>query len=523
MDFNIHLIAHNIISIVSTISLFGMAFFTFLNGRNKVANIAWSLMMLSVAVFTISHVIGVNITDPNLSKIVLMFNLCIFFIGAFNLHSILAFVGLDKEKKWLIVLTYSTATILTIFFILNSDLFLVPSVPKMYFPNYYEPGPLNMLRNIFLYGIIVPFCLYLLSKKRVTLKTELERKRYKYLILIIVIGYALGFIPNLLIYDIPIDPLWGMTFSSVFSILFAYGAIKYGLFDIKVIAKQALLYSTAVIVVGIFIIFFTYSNQWILDTFPQFPIWLSPLISASIIVTLSVLVWKNSRQGDILKYEFITTVTHKFRTPLTHIKWASENLSKVNLSEEDHMQVEYIQNANTKLVELTNLLVNVSEAENKVYDYSMEKADISKLVTYVTDSLSSQFFSKHINITKRIEPNIFTLHDDHRMRFVVQTFVENALNYTPSGGTIDVAVHSDGSVVTCSVTDTGIGIANDELPLLFTKFYRGALARTTDTEGMGIGLFMSKEIIARHHGKIWASSPGVHKGSTFAFSLPITH
>ncbi len=392
----------------------------------------------------------------------------------------------------------------------------------MYFPNYYEPGALNWTRIVFLYGIIVPYCIILLYQKTKNMAVSIEKKRHQYLMLIMILGYAIGFIPNFLIHDIAIDPLWGMSFSSVFSIFFAYGAIRYGLFDIKVIAKQALLYSSIVILVGIVIILFNYSNQWIITAFPDFPIWISPFISSLAVVTLGFIVWQHSRQGDILKYEFITTVTHKFRTPLTHIKWASENLSTDRLSPDDRMQVEYIQNANSKLVELTNLLVNVSEAENNIYDYKMEKGNISELVKYVTDSLASQSISKHINVVKRIEPGIQTKHDDHRIRFVVQTFVENALNYTHSGGTLTVVVKKEGSMVTCSVTDTGMGITKEELPLLFSKFYRGQSAKLADTEGMGIGLFMSKEVIHRHGGKIWAESPGPDKGSTFAFSLPIT-
>jgi signal transduction histidine kinase len=523
MDFPINLIAHNAISILSTLTLLGMAFFTFLNGRDKVANTTWALMMLAISIFTISHVIGVNTVDPHISKIVLMFNLSIFFIAAFNLHSVLAFVGLDQKKKWVIRLTYGVTFLLVVFFIVFPNLFLIDSVPKMYFPNYYEPGVLNWIRVAFLYGIIVPYCLILLYNKRATLPNPTEKNRCTYLILTMIIGYTLGFIPNLLIYDITIDPLWGMSFSTIFSIFFTYGAIRYGLFDIKVIAKQALLYSSAVVLVGIVIVLFNYSNQWIVTTFPNFPIWISPFISSLAVVTLGFIVWQHSRQGDILKYEFITTVTHKFRTPLTHIKWASENLSNDRLSPDDRMQVEYIQNANSKLVELTNLLVNVSEAENNIYDYKIEKGDISALVKYVTDSLASQSISKHINIIKRIEPGIQTMHDDHRIRFVVQTFVENALNYTNSGGTLTVVLKREGLVVTCSVTDTGMGISNEELPLLFSKFYRAQSAKLADTEGMGIGLFMSKEVIHRHGGKIWAESPGPNKGSTFSFSLPITN
>ncbi len=517
---NINLIAHNIISIISTISLFGIAFFTYLNGPRKTANVTWTLMMLATAIFTISHVIGVNISNPNTSRIILMFNLCIFFIGSFNLHAVMYLIDKSLKNKKIIVFVHIMASVFTIFFIIFPELYLVNSTPKMYFPNYYESGPLNWTRVVFLYGIIVPYIVYLLIKSRSLSKSVIERNQHYYFILTIIIGYALGFIPNFLVYDIPINPLWGMAFTIVFMIPFTYGAIKYNLFSVKVIAIEAFLYSGAVVIIGGIIILLNYIDKLIQVSFPGFPTWLNPLISALLAVTFAVTIWKNLRKNDILKYEFITTVTHKFRTPLTHIKWAAENLSTSKISPDDRMQVEYIQNANTKLVELTNLLVNVSETENKNTDYKIEKRNLSELIEYVADSLINQSFSKHIKISKNITPNLIANFDDHRIRFVTQTIIENAINYTTSGGNISVLLFKKDSMITCSVTDSGIGIPAEEINFLFSKFYRGKLAKTTDTEGMGIGLYMSKEIIEHHHGKIWAESNGLGKGSTFSFSIP---
>lgn len=252
------------------------------------------------------------------------------------------------------------------------------------------------------------------------------------------------------------------------------------------------------------------------------PTWIPTLSISILIVSVGFIVWNKIRKRDVLRYDFIATVTHKFRTPLTHIKWAAENLIKSPIADADtRMQVEYIQNANTKLVELTNLLVNVSEAENKVVDYKFEKKDLSELVNYVTDSLGNQSFAKHIKITKNIRGGLWTNCDEHRIRFVIQTFIENALNYTPTGGKLTVTLYVENQMATCTVQDSGIGIPPEELPLLFSKFYRGKQAKTTDTEGMGIGLYMSKEIIEQHRGKIWAESSGSGKGSTFSFAIPL--
>jgi len=523
MDLHTHLLIHNIVCIISIIATFGMALFTYLNAPRKIENITWALMMLGLIVFYISHIVGVNLQNSSVSKTVLMLNLSVFFVVIFNLHAIIALIGKTREKRGILIFMYTSVTLFILLFLITPELFLATSVPKMYFPNYYVPGVFHWVKLVLIYGIIFPYMMHLLYVARRTSTNVTEKTQLLYFFWTMWIGYSFSILPNLLIFDIPHDPIWGIAFSVIFMPLFIYSSVKYGLFNVKVIAKQAFYFSIIVALVGGFIVLFNFSNQWLLRTFPGFPIWLTPLISSVIVVALGIMVWKNARQGDILKYEFITTVTHKFRTPLTHIKWASENLIAGHINADDRMQVEYIQNANSKLVELTNLLVNVSEAENNVYDYKMEKGNVSELITYVTDSLSSQFFSKHIQLTKRIEPGMQTSFDDHRIRFVVQTFVENALNYTPSGGTLNVTAKTDGSFITCSVTDNGMGIPANELPLLFSKFYRGKAARIADTEGMGIGLFMSKDVINRHGGKIWAESPGSNKGSTFAFSLPIIH
>jgi signal transduction histidine kinase len=517
----IHLIIHNVICIVSGITTIGMALFTYLNGPRKTANITWTLMLLAIAIFVISHVIGVNIADPNISKALFMFNLSVFFIGVFNIHAVLALLGQDKEKKSLLIFLYVTAAFCTIFFLIFPDLFLLPSVPKMYLPNYYNPGILNWTRVAYLYGVTVPFMIYLLAKTILRTKPGLEKTQHTYLMWTIIIGYAIGSLPNLLVYNVQFDPAIGMLFVNLFALPFVYGAVKYGLFNVKVIAQQAFGYSIAVAIIGGLITFFNYSTNWVQTAYPTFPLWTVHMASALLVVTVSMIVWRRLRESDILKYEFITTATHKFRTPLTHIKWASENLSKeTNLSEDEKSQLSYIQEANTKLVELTNLLVNASETEGTVYGYHHERGDVSALVEEVVSGLGQQLVNKRVSLTKALPSGMHAMFDESRLKFVIQTLIENGIDYAPNDATISVSIERRGKNIVCSVKDSGIGIPKDEIPLLFSKFYRGRQAKLTDTEGMGIGLFMCKEIIARHKGHIWAESDGSGKGSTFNFSLP---
>ena len=128
---------------------------------------------------------------------------------------------------------------------------------------------------------------------------------------------------------------------------------------------------------------------------------------------------------------------------------------------------------------------------------------------------------KNLNINKNINPDLITLYDETRIKFVIQIFIENAIHYTKERGTIDINLYKKDNDIIFSVHDTGIGMDKNGLSMVFSKFYRASEARAIDTEGIGIGLFIAKEVIKRHKGTIWAESEGIDKGSTFSFSLPI--
>lgn len=519
---NILLLIHNIGFIFSAAATIGLSLFTFFNKRDSTTNVTMALVFLSVAVFIISHVAGVNAKDPEISKNILMLNLVIFFLGAFNIHTVISFTR-PGEKFWLIPsLVYFLATFLVVWFILNPELMLLPSVPKLYFPNYYNPGPLNWIRVAYLYGLCLPYMWYELIRAYYKANSDALKSQIKYYTIAISFGYIFGYIPNFLVYNINIDPLWGMLFMVFLAIPFIFAAIKYQLFDVKVIAKGAFVYGLAVAVIGAVVAVFNVSNQIILENYPGFPFWITPLITAIIIMMVGYIVWSKLRQSDLLKYEFITTATHKFRTPLTHIKWATDNLSQKTLDEDSRLQVEYIQSATSRLVELTDSLVNVSEDENASFTYESSEVNMSDLVDEALSSFQSQISVKHLNLVKNLETNLVVRCDRVRIKSVLQILIENAIHYSPNDGTITVSTRKDNSSnAVCSVRDNGIGIEKEESSLIFTKFYRGIHARNADTEGMGIGLFMAKQIISRHKGKIWVESEGRDKGSTFYFTLPV--
>ena len=516
---DLHLIIHNVASLFSAVIILGMAMFTYLNDRHSIANTTFALMLVGAVIFSISHAIGVNISDPIVSRNILMFNLCMFLTGAFLLHSILAMLGKATERKGLIVFVYIAAGALTIFFVIFPDLFLLASAPKMYFPNYYVPGILNWTRLVFLDVVIFPYILYMLLHEHNSASSIVLRNRYAYFIVALVCGFCIVYIPNFLVGDIQVDPLIGMFFAVICMVPFAYGAIKYELFNIRVIAKQAFIYSISVAFVGGGLTLLTYAGIWARDAYPNFPTWTIALASAVAAVSASFVVWRQLRESDVLKYDFITTVTHKFRTPLTQIKWATEALTSTALSPEGQAQVKCIETANTKLVELIDVLTVASESEDVSREYTLTTTNISKMVLEVVSNTVHRAALKGVVLTSHITPGMYVPCDGQKIRFVLQTLIDNAIMYTPSQGTIAVSLGYDGQDARFSVQDSGIGMEANEVARVFNKFYRSEAAQGADTEGMGIALFVSREVIVHHGGKIFAASKGLGKGSTFTFIL----
>ena len=110
--------------------------------------------------------------------------------------------------------------------------------------------------------------------------------------------------------------------------------------------------------------------------------------------------------------------------------------------------------------------------------------------------------------------------DVEKMKLVVANLIENAIKYTTAGGKIGVTIVQKGDVLEVAVKDSGMGIMKDQQTRIFTKYFRGANAIKMETEGTGLGLFIAKNIVETHGGKIWfASEEG--KGTTFFFTVPV--
>lgn len=518
---NIPLLVTNISYGVFFVITIGFGIVVYLKSSKKIAHVMFLMLSLAVGIFQICHVFGINVSDPDASRAIFTGSLSVIFIIAFTVHWILAVLEKDTEKWRTLVGFYTAGIGLITFYLLYPSAFLLPSVSKMYLPNYYEAGQYYWLM-FFYFTVGALYAIYALIRAY-RIADPAHRNRLRYFMVAIITGFPLGSTAFFLAMDIPIDPIYSTLFS-FYIVPLAYGILRYDVMDIKVVAKKAFSYAIFVSGIGLLIAGISVSEKIVQSIYPWVPGWAIPLTSSVLAVFVGGFVWEKMRDIDVLKYEFITVVTHKFRTPLTRIKWASEMLKKLIPTEaasESRLAVEEIDTANELLVELTDMLVNLKHSDDVDYLYSFEEADLCKVVEKAVKNLSRHIQEKKIDFSFSCGENIpLVMVDMRRMQFALQIVIENAVIYTPEGGKAWVRVAQDGSKVAVTVRDSGMGISKDDLDRVFTKFFRSKEAKTTDTEGMGIGLFMAHQIVERHDGAITVTSEGVSKGSTFTISVP---
>ena len=243
-------------------------------------------------------------------------------------------------------------------------------------------------------------------------------------------------------------------------------------------------------------------------------------IGLSVFILIGYRMWVKVREINLLKYEFITIIIHKFRTPLTHIKWSSEELKKATTDEAREAAFQDIQKSNERLIELTDILASMSASDTGSLYYDLKPLRVAAIVQEVYMKFENHFRNKGMKPRFHSDTDAVANLDKKQFAFVLQTLIENAVMYSYHGGQFDISVSQNGNKVLVKTLDNGIGIPKVELPHIFEKFHRSGQAKLANTEGLGIGIYLSKKIIKQHRGKIRGFSEGEGKGATFTITLP---
>jgi len=220
------------------------------------------------------------------------------------------------------------------------------------------------------------------------------------------------------------------------------------------------------------------------------------------------------------KDEFIGLASHELKTPLTSINGYLQILSRTIEDKQSQVFLNKTRLQVKKLSALVNDLLDVSKIEAGKLQMAIEPFDIRQLIddTIEMIGLSNQAYEIHLNTSF---DHLVVTGDPHRIEQVLINLLTNAIRYSPGADRVVVSLNADEHQAQVLVQDFGMGIAPEQLQHIFSRFYR-VDNMPPSISGLGIGLFLSNEIISRHRGRIWVESePG--QGSTFSFRLPLAN
>ncbi|OGG47491.1 hypothetical protein A2761_01820 [Candidatus Kaiserbacteria bacterium RIFCSPHIGHO2_01_FULL_51_33] len=224
------------------------------------------------------------------------------------------------------------------------------------------------------------------------------------------------------------------------------------------------------------------------------------------------------------KSRFISIAAHQMRTPLTGIKWALLSLLDGSLGTIKKEQRDVLlkgQAVNENMILLVNDLLDVARIEEGRFGYEFARYDFKVFLERIVELIRLDLEKKRIVFSLVVAGNLpLLLFDIEKLRIAFLNILENAINYTPEGGTIAVRVARHADVVETIVTDTGMGIPPHDMERLFTRFFRGSNAVTVQVVGSGLGLFLARSILLAHGGDVKITSI-VGVGTTVTLVLPV--
>lgn len=228
------------------------------------------------------------------------------------------------------------------------------------------------------------------------------------------------------------------------------------------------------------------------------------------------------KEVEGIKTEFISIVSHELRTPLTTMKefvsiLLDEIPGKINDEQREYLQI--VKSNMDRLARIINDILDISKIEAGKIEIERELIDLSHIARKVKATFEPKAKEKRIQLVLEV-PNypLYTYGSPDRIEQVFTNLVHNAIKFTEKGK-IKIHVEEKDKEILCEISDTGIGIAKEDMPKLFSKFQQFARLPGAGEKGTGLGLAIAKQLIELHKGKIWAESE-LGKGSKFSFILP---
>jgi PAS domain S-box-containing protein len=223
------------------------------------------------------------------------------------------------------------------------------------------------------------------------------------------------------------------------------------------------------------------------------------------------------------KDEFLATLSHELRTPLHTVVGYARMLQREDMVETPELRAKAIEalarNADT-LMKLVNDVLDTSRIVTGKLRLEHAAFDLGEIVSEALDTQRHAIEAKRLRLQTHIEDNVRMIGDRDRLRQVVWNLVSNATKFTPPDGRIHVDLRRSGSIIRLEVRDTGMGIAQEHLPLIFQRFWQADAGISREFGGLGLGLALARHLVELHGGAIQAESAGPGRGATFIVTFP---
>jgi signal transduction histidine kinase len=512
--------------------IFVLGFTVLFSNRKSITNQTFLLFCVITGAWGIVNYLFYNTTDTFLILWLLRFVMFFAVLQAFSLFQLFLVFPLEKVyfpkiyKYGLIPLVFLTAIIalspLTFSKIVQNEIGTVADPDR---------GPGLIAFGFVAVGLVV-FSLISLIKKIVHTEKE-DRGPYLVLLYGVLLMFLLIICFNFLIPVITHNRNFipfGALFTLPFIIFTSYAILKHKLFNIKVAATALLVFILAVISFAEVVLA---NGESYLILFRSSIFVLVLVFGISLIrgvlreveqrekiqILAKELDVANKRQAELLYF-----VTHQIKGFLTNTKGALSMILEGDygeVPEQLRTVIQQVYKSENNGVEMVQTFLNSSKIEQGTMQYNMQRVDLQKLLEEIVDEQRPSIKSKGLKIDEEYPPHneYFVSADKVQIREAIFNLIDNSVKYTPKGGIlVSLSKNKDGVLV--SVKDTGVGITENDMKKMFTKYGHGENSRKVNVNSNGLGLYLVKRIIEDHKGKVWVESLGQDKGSQFYILFP---
>lgn len=517
-------------AVINAITSVSLAIFVYFQNPKEKLNQYFSLFAISVALWSTGYFAWQTSRDAETATIWLRILMAgASFIPIFYFHFVTILLKLSQKLR---------------IFLIGGYLFAIPFVPlaiftntvvnhvapKLWFLFWPQPGVLFHV-FLFIFFMYAIYSWHLLIQAIRNTADHNQKNQLLYIFWGTLIGFLGGSTNYFLWYNIPIPPIGNLAVA-IYVAMIGLAILKTQLFDIRVVLTQILVGVISTLLFINFVLsetFFEYSWKGGL---------LFAFLAAGYLLVKSVLkeikqreelqqAYRKLEELDRAKTEFVSIASHQLRTPLTAIKgYISLIMENAygKLLEKQKMPMQSIYNSNERLIRLVNDLLSISRIESGKVKAELRKDNLQDAVQGALQELDIKAKEKNLQLTfqnpkESLPPFLF---DQDKIRNVVMNIVDNAIKYTSDGSiAMSIEKNQKNNMARITIKDTGEGMSHEEIEHLFESFSRGNAGNKFWSEGSGLGLYIAKEFVLMHKGKIWAESAGKGKGSTFFIEIPV--